>query len=389
MSSVLKPSIFASAILGSIFSVNVSATEFTFDENNVASGTYMCAEGEACTVVCEGEKVCTNSNFYAANNYDFTLICNGREACSKSSFYGPEEGNFEVSANDSLYSFFDSTIRAETSNFLNFDLNNTKYFSHYLKIHAPREVFIANDTWITGDDHNTQVWFPRFIYSNTEAPYTIYMDLNNDTDFADITNNGKITCLVDGNSQQSELTNDALQLCNVDVKAISEAQMPLVGLAGLQGAQGIQGANGLDGATGAQGANGLDGATGAQGANGLDGATGAQGIKGDTGAQGIKGDNGDDFSGNARVTVLEAEVADLKAEIAIIKALLEGDVIDGLNNCANVQAWDASQGWTEYSIGDVRTDTNGLWTVTNVAYSIYQPSSGYGVYGWRFVEACR
>lgn len=56
--------------------------------------------------------------------------------------------------------------------------------------------------------------------------------------------------------------------------------------------------------------------------------------------------------------------------------------------CDGVAPWDASQNWTEYSVGDLRTNAGRLWSCIKVAYSYHEPSGPYGHFGWQDMGAC-
>ena len=66
----------------------------------------------------------------------------------------------------------------------------------------------------------------------------------------------------------------------------------LQGIQGITGAQGTQGTQGITGAQGTQGIQGITGAQGTQGTQGIQGTTGAQGTQGTQGIQGTQGVQG-------------------------------------------------------------------------------------------------
>ncbi len=66
----------------------------------------------------------------------------------------------------------------------------------------------------------------------------------------------------------------------------------------------------------------------------------------------------------------------------------DGGTGSGEGNCAGVTAWDANTPWTSYTVSDLRTDGGRLWTCTNVAYCIYEPSGANGHWGWQDQGEC-
>ncbi len=58
------------------------------------------------------------------------------------------------------------------------------------------------------------------------------------------------------------------------------------------------------------------------------------------------------------------------------------------DECEGVQEWDPNQHWTEYTLGDLRTNDDRLWECINVGFSYYEPSGPYGHYGWSEIGPC-
>ena len=83
------------------------------------------------------------------------------------------------------------------------------------------------------------------------------------------------------------------------------------GVDGVDGAQGIQGERGEQGVAGVAGARGEQGVAGAVGATGAQGERGERGLQGEQGIQGVAGADGDDFDGDARLTTVENNKADV------------------------------------------------------------------------------
>lgn len=65
-----------------------------------------------------------------------------------------------------------------------------------------------------------------------------------------------------------------------------------------------------------------------------------------------------------------------------------GSKTDPNLQCDGATEWDADQDWTEYSVGDLRTNAGKLWSCINVAYSYHEPSGPYGHFGWQDMGAC-
>ena len=96
-----------------------------------------------------------------------------------------------------------------------------------------------------------------------------------------------------------EITNGRLYYVESDeqfqvCKTSGWAVITIQGADGQDGAPGVDGADGQDGAPGVDGADGQDGAPGVDGADGQDGAPGVDGTDGQDGAPGAAGEKGDD-----------------------------------------------------------------------------------------------
>jgi hypothetical protein len=57
--------------------------------------------------------------------------------------------------------------------------------------------------------------------------------------------------------------------------------------------------------------------------------------------------------------------------------------------CDGVAAWDGTQHWSTYTIGDRRTDNGGLYELHTQAWAqSFAPSSANGNLAWTFIQAC-
>lgn len=54
----------------------------------------------------------------------------------------------------------------------------------------------------------------------------------------------------------------------------------------------------------------------------------------------------------------------------------------------DAEEWDSGQHWSTYTVGELRTNNNQLWRVTNIAWTYYEPSGAYGYLGWEYVQDC-
>ena len=90
--------------------------------------------------------------------------------------------------------------------------------------------------------------------------------------------------------------------------------------------------------------NGADGSNGTNGSNGATGATGATGAQGIQGIQGVAGADGDDFDGDARLSVVEAELelAATRSSINDLKAELKAELSQQLKKLNSYNSCKAS-----------------------------------------------
>ncbi len=80
--------------------------------------------------------------------------------------------------------------------------------------------------------------------------------------------------------------------------------------------------------------------------------------------------------------VSEGPMAQLTIRDIISNIDVNASFIEESSGCADIQPWDASQNWTEYAAGDLRSDNNKYYECINTTYSFYKPSGSYGHFGW-------
>ncbi len=284
-------------LTATFFIPSALAGELNFDDVNTAGGeTHYCTEGESCVISCTGVQACDGATFYGADDFDLTLNCTGNQSCGNSAVYGPSEGKFSINLADGIYPIWASRVYAQDSASLHINSSNVTYETHYLHLYVPRETFISDDNWVDGNNHQVTMWYARFYFDNSDG-HRIYMDREEASHFWENVQSSTVSCPATDDTA-AEINEANLQLCDVNVKALTSADMMLVGMPGIQGETGPQGEQGPQGETGAQGAQGETGeqgetgAQGPQGEMGLQGATGAQGPQGETGEQGPQGEVG-------------------------------------------------------------------------------------------------
>jgi len=242
-------------LLAGIFSISQTlAGELSFDDVNTAgSETYYCTEGESCLISCSGAEACKDATFYGADNFDLTLNCSGDRSCSNSNVHGPSKGKFTINLADGIYPIWASRLYAQKSLSLHINSSNVTYETHYLHLHVPRETFITDDNWVDGNSHQTTMFYARFYFTHADG-HRIYMNREQASDFWENSTNSTVSCAATDDTSVS-LDESNLQLCNADVRALTSADMMLVGMAGIKGDTGAQGPQGETGEQGLPGSN--------------------------------------------------------------------------------------------------------------------------------------